>query len=230
MISLNYSKIISEITNSLVSYISKLEDLKYQYQQSIDEYKRLNELYDNITFDIDEFVEEYNKSKNSQKEYFKSIVSEIYEDKKDVRALFSELKNDYLISMYSSKKNDYPQLNDFLDRIEDKLKSLELMINEDKLKEIEDRIVEYIDFSNIFDKDKLLGLYDTDKYVDMIDSLDMDSSTKIEAMEMGIKEFNRLYNEELEETYTSYNELEIDLDDMNQDYLDDFDFDGVVDE
>ena len=64
----------------------------------------------------------------------------------------------------------------------------------------------------------------------MIDSLDMDSSTKIEAMEMGIKEFNRLYNEELEETYTSYNELEIDLDDMNQDYLDDFDFDGVVDE
>lgn len=230
MISLNYSKIISEITNSLVSYISKLEDLKYQYQQSIDEYKKLNELYDNITFDIDEFVEEYNKSKNSQKEYFKSIVNEIYEDKKDVRALFSELKNDYLISMYSSKKNDYPQLNDFLDRIEDKLKSLELMINEDKLKEIEDRIVEYIDFSNIFDKDKLLGLYDTDKYVDMIDSLDMDSSTKIEAMEMGIKEFNRLYNEELEETYTSYNELEIDLDDMNQDYLDDFDFDGVVDE
>ena len=230
MISLNYSKIISEITNSLVSYISKLEDLKYQYQQSIDEYKKLNELYDNITFDIDEFVEEYNKSKNSQKEYFKSIVDEIYEDKKDVRALFSELKNDYLISMYSSKKNDYPQLNDFLDRIEDKLKSLELMINEDKLKEIEDRIVEYIDFSNIFDKDKLLGLYDTDKYVDMIDSLDMDSSTKIEAMEMGIKEFNRLYNEELEETYTSYNELEIDLDDMNQDYLDDFDFDGVVDE
>ena len=195
MISLNYSKIISEITNSLVSYISKLEDLKYQYQQSIDEYKKLNELYDNITFDIDEFVEEYNKSKNSQKEYFKSIVNEIYEDKKDVRALFSELKNDYLISMYSSKKNDYPQLNDFLDRIEDKLKSLELMINEDKLKEIEDRIVEYIDFSNIFDKDKLLGLYDTDKYVDMIDSLDMDSSTKIEAMEMGIKEFNRLYNE-----------------------------------
>lgn len=230
MISLNYSKIISEITTSLVSYISKLEDLKYQYQQSIDEYKKLNELYDNITFDIDEFVEEYNKSKNSQKEYFKSIVNEIYEDKKDVRALFSELKNDYLISMYSSKKNDYPQLNDFLDRIEDKLKSLELMINEDKLKEIEDRIVEYIDFSNIFDKDKLLGLYDTDKYVDMIDSLDMDSSTKIEAMEMGIKEFNRLYNEELEETYTSYNELEIDLDDMNQDYLDDFDFDGVVDE
>ena len=230
MISLNYSKIISEITNSLVSYISKLEDLKYQYQQSIDEYKKLNELYDNITFDIDEFVEEYNKSKNSQKEYFKSIVNEIYEDKKDVRALFSELKNDYLISMYSSRKNDYPQLNDFLDRIEDKLKSLELMINEDKLKEIEDRIVEYIDFSNIFDKDKLLGLYDTDKYVDMIDSLDMDSSTKIEAMEMGIKEFNRLYNEELEETYTSYNELEIDLDDMNQDYLDDFDFDGVVDE
>ena len=230
MISLNYSKIISEITNSLVSYISKLEDLKYQYQQSIDEYKKLNELYDNITFDIDEFVEEYNKSKNSQKEYFKSIVNEIYEDKKDVRALFSELKNDYLISMYSSKKNDYPQLNDFLDRIEDKLKSLELMINEDKLKEIEDRIVEYIDFSNIFDKDKLLGLYDTDKYVDMIDSLEMDSNTKIEAMEMGIKEFNRLYNEELEETYTSYNELEIDLDDMNQDYLDDFDFDGVVDE
>lgn len=230
MISLNYSKIISEITNSLVSYISKLEDLKYQYQQSIDEYKKLNELYDNITFDIDEFVEEYNKSKNSQKEYFKSIVNEIYEDKKDVRALFSELKNDYLISMYSSKKNDYPQLNDFLDRIEDKLKSLELMINEDKLKEIEDRIVEYIDFSNIFDKDKLLGLYDTDKYVDMIDSLDMDSNIKIEAMEMGIKEFNRLYNEELEETYTSYNELEIDLDDMNQDYLDDFDFDGVVDE
>ena len=46
MISLNYSKIISEITNSLVSYISKLEDLKYQYQQSIDEYKKLNELYD----------------------------------------------------------------------------------------------------------------------------------------------------------------------------------------
>lgn len=230
MISLNYSKIISEITNSLVSYISKLEDLKFQYKQSIDEYKKLNELYDNITFDIDEFVEEYNKSKNSQKEYFKSIVNEIYEDKKDVRALFSELKNDYLISMYSSKKNDYPQLNDFLDRIEDKLKSLELMINEDKLKEIEDRIVEYIDFSNIFDKDKLLGLYDTDKYVDMIDSLDMDSNTKIEAMEMGIKEFNRLYNEELEETYTSYNELEINLDDMNQDYLDDFDFDGVVDE
>ena len=66
MISLIYSKIISEITNSLVSYISKLEDLKYQYQQSIDEYKKLNELYDNITFDIDEFVEEYNKSKNSE--------------------------------------------------------------------------------------------------------------------------------------------------------------------
>ena len=230
MISLNYSKIISEITNSLVSYISKLEDLKYQYQQSIDEYKKLNELYDNITFDIDEFVEEYNKTKNSQKEYIKSIFKYIYKYKKNVKEIFIELKNDYLISMYSSKKNDYPQLNDFLDRIEDKLKSLELMINEDKLKEIEDRIVEYIDFSNIFDKDKLLGLYDTDKYVDMIDSLDMDSSTKIEAMEMGIKEFNRLYNEELEETYTSYNELEIDLDDMNQDYLDDFDFDGVVDE
>lgn len=230
MISLNYSKIISEITNSLVSYISKLEDLKFQYQQSIDEYNKLNELYDNITFDIEEFVEEYNKSKNSQKEYFKSIVNEIYEDKKDIRALYSELKNDYLISMYSSKKNDYPQLNDFLDKIEDKLKSLELMISEDKLKEIEDKIVEYIDFSNIFDKDKLLGLYDTDKYVDMIDSLDMESSIKIEAMEMGIKEFNRLYNEELDESYTSYNELEIDLDDLNQDFLDDFDFDGVADE
>jgi len=230
MISLNYSKIITEITNSLVSYISKLEDLKYQYQQAIDDYKKLNDLYDNITFDIDEFVEEYNKSKNSQKEYFKSIVNEVYENKKDINALYSELKNDYLISMYSSRKNEYPQLNDFLDKIEDKLKSLELMINEDKLKEIENKIVEYIDFSNIFDKDKLLGLYDTDKYIDIIDSLDMDSNTKIEAMEMGIKEFNRLYNEELEESYTSYNELEIDLDDLDQDYLDDFDFDGVIDE
>ena len=29
--------------------------------------------YDNITFDIDEFVEEYNKSKNSQKEYFNNL-------------------------------------------------------------------------------------------------------------------------------------------------------------
>ena len=50
-------------------------------------------------------------------------------------------------------------------------------------------------------------------------------------MEMGIKEFNRLYDEKLEEEYSSYNELSVEYtNDLGEDYLDDFNFDGVENE
>ena len=150
--------------------------------------------------------------------------------KEKVKALLDEIRNDYLVSIYSND-NKFPMLKDFMSKLKDKSDSLSLMLNDDKLREINSRIEEYIDFSNIFDKDKLLGLYDTNKYIDIIDSLNIDSDIKIQAMEMGIKEFNRLYQERLEEEYSSYNELSIDYsNDLGEDYLDDFSFDGVENE
>ena len=230
MVYLDYRKIISSINDGLISYISRLEDIKYQYIQSLKEYNKLNSLYENMSYDISKFVEEYRKSSKSKKDYFKSIVEEIYEDNNLVKTLISETRNDYLISMYSNNSN-YPMLNDFINKLKDKIDSLSLMLNEEKLKELDNRIIEYIDFSNIFDKNKLLSLYDTNKYIDIIDSLDLDSDIKIQAMEMGIKEFNRLYDEKLEEEYSSYNELSVEYtNDLGEDYLDDFNFDGVENE
>ena len=227
---INYRKVISSINNGLIRYISHLEDIKYQYNVSLQEYKKLNSLYENMTYNLEEFVKEYAKSSKSQKEYFISIVNEIYEDKEKVKALLDETRNDYLVSIYSND-NKFPMLKDFMSKLKDKSDSLSLMLNDDKLREINSRIEEYIDFSNIFDKDKLLGLYDTNKYIDIIDSLNIDSDIKIQAMEMGIKEFNRLYQERLEEEYSSYNELSIDYsNDLGEDYLDDFSFDGVENE
>ena len=227
---INYRKVISSINNGLIRYISHLEDIKYQYNVSLQEYKKLNSLYENMTYNLEEFVKEYAKSSKSQKEYFISIVNEIYEDKEKVKALLDETRNDYLVSIYSND-NKFPMLKDFMSKLKDKSDSLSLMLNDDKLREINSRIEEYIDFSNIFDKDKLLGLYDTNKYIDIIDSLNIDSDIKIQAMEMGIKEFNRLYQERLEEEYSSYNELSIDYsNDLGEDYLDDFNFDGVENE
>lgn len=226
MVYLNYRKIISSINNGLIRYISKLEDIKYQYMESLKEFKKLDSLYENMSYDLDKFVKEYAKSSQSKKDYFKSIVLEIYDDKEQVKALLNETRNNYLVSIYSN--SDYPMLNDFMNRIKQKRDSLSLMLNEDKLKELDSKIVEYVDFSNIFDKDKLLGLYDTNKYIDIIDSLDIDADTKIQAMEMGIKEFNRLYDEKLEEEFSSYNELSIEYNsDLGEDYLDEFNFDGV---
>ena len=227
---INYRKVISSINNGLIRYISHLEDIKYQYNVSLQEYKKLNSLYENMIYNLEEFVKEYAKSSKSQKEYFISIVNEIYEDKEEVKALLDETRNDYLVSIYSND-NKFPMLKDFMNKLKDKRDSLSLMLNEDKLREINSRIEEYIDFSNIFDKDRLLGLYDTNKYIDIIDSLNIDSDIKIQAMEMGIKEFNRLYHEKLEEEYSSYNELSIDYsNDLGEDYLDDFNFDGVENE
>ena len=118
-----------------------------------------------------------------------------------------------------------------MNKLKDKCDSLSLMLNDERLKELDNKIEEYIDFSRIFDKDRIIGLYDTNKYIDIIDSLNIDADTKIQAMEMGIKEFNRLYNELLEEEYSSYNELSIDYTrDLDEDYLDDFSFDGVENE
>ena len=226
MVYLNYRKIISSINNGLIRYVSKLEDIKYQYMQSLKEYKKLDSLYENMSYDLDKFVKEYAKSSQSQKAYFKSIVSEIYDDKEQVKALLNETRNNYLVSFYGN--SDYPMLKDFMNKIKQKRDSLSLMLNEEKLKELDNKIVEYVDFSNIFDKDKLLGLYDTNKYIDIIDSLDIDADTKIQAMEMGIKEFNRLYDEKLEEDFSSYNELSIEYNsDLGEDYLDEFNFDGV---
>ena len=227
---INYRKVISSINNGLIRYISHLEDIKYQYNVSLQEYKKLNSLYENMSYNLEEFVKEYVKSSKSQKEYFISIVNEIYENQDEVKALLDETRNDYLVSIYSND-NKFPMLKDFMSKLKDKCDSLSLMLNEDKLREINSRIEEYIDFSNIFDKDKLLGLYDTNKYIDIIDSLNIDSDIKIQAMEMGIKEFNRLYQERLEEEYSSYNELSIDFsNDLGEDYLDDFNFDGVENE
>lgn len=227
---INYRKVISSINNGLIRYISHLEDIKYQYNVSLQEYKKLSSLYENMSYNLEEFVKEYAKSSKSQKEYFISIVNEIYDDQDEVKALLDETRNDYLVSIYS-KDNKFPMLKDFMNKLKDKCDSLSLMLNEDKLREINSRIEEYIDFSNIFDKDKLLGLYDTNKYIDIIDSLNIDSDIKIQAMEMGIKEFNRLYHERLEEEYSSYNELSIDFsNDLGEDYLDDFNFDGVENE
>ena len=227
---INYRKVISSINNGLIRYISHLEDIKYQYNVSLKEYNKLNSLYENMSYNLEEFVKEYAKSSKSQKEYFISIVNEIYENQDEVKALLDETRNEYLVFIYS-KDNKFPMLKDFMSKLKDKCDSLSLMLNEDKLREINSRIEEYIDFSNIFDKDKLLGLYDTNKYIDIIDSLNIDSDIKIQAMEMAIKEFNRLYQERLEEEYSSYNELSIDFStDLGEDYLDDFNFDGVENE
>ena len=66
---------------------------------------------------------------------------------------------------------------------------------------------------------------------DIIDSLDLDYDTKIQAMEMGIKEFNRLYNEKLEEEYASLKDMTVDgIQHLGYDYSEDFDFDGVENE
>ena len=58
MVYLNYRKIISSINDGLISYISRLEDIKYQYIQSLKEYNKLNSLYENMSYDISKFVEE----------------------------------------------------------------------------------------------------------------------------------------------------------------------------
>jgi len=230
MVLLNYSKIITTITDGLVSYISNLEDLKYQYQSSLDEYNKLNSLYENMNYNLVKFVSEYAKSSKDKKDYFKSIVNEIYEDKEEVKALLNETRNNYLVSIYS-ENNNYPKLREFMNKLKDKCDSLSLMLNEDKLREIEAKINEYIDFSYIFDKDKLISLYDTNKFIDIIDSLDIDYDSKIQAMEMGIKEYNRLYNEKIEEEYASYKDLTVDyIPYLGYDYSEDFDFDGVENE
>ena len=50
-------------------------------------------------------------------------------------------------------------------------------------------------------------------------------------MEMGIKEYNRLYNEKIEEEYASYKDLTVDyIPYLGYDYSEDFDFDGVENE
>ena len=169
MVLLNYSKIITTITDGLVSYISNLEDLKYQYQSSLDEYNKLNSLYENMNYNLVKFVSEYAKSSKDKKDYFKNIVNEIYEDKEEVKALLNETRNNYLVSIYS-KNNNYPMLREFMSKLKEKIDSLSLMLNEEKIQEIDSRINEYIDFSYIFDKDKLIGLYDTNRYIDIIDS------------------------------------------------------------
>ena len=230
MVFINYRKVISSITNGLIRYVSHLEDIKYQYNVSLQEYKKLNSLYENMNYNLEDFVKEYAKSSNSQKEYFISIVNEIYDGKRQVKALLNETRNEYLISLYSNDES-FPMLKDFMNKLKDKCDSLSLMLNDERLKELDNKIEEYIDFSRIFDKDRIIGLYDTNKYIDIIDSLNIDADTKIQAMEMGIKEFNRLYNELLEEEYSSYNELSIDYTrDLDEDYLDDFSFDGVENE
>ncbi len=230
MVFINYRKVISSITNGLIRYVSHLEDIKYQYNVSLQEYKKLNSLYENMNYNLEDFVKEYAKSSNSQKEYFISIVNEIYDGQRQVKALLNETRNDYLVSIYSDEES-YPMLKDFMNKLKDKCDSLSFMLNDERLKELDNKIEEYIDFSRIFDKDKIIGLYDTNKYIDIIDSLNIDADTKIQAMEMGIKEFNRLYNELLEEEYSSYNELSIDYTrDLDEDYLDDFSFDGVENE
>jgi len=230
MVFINYRKVISSITNGLIRYVSHLEDIKYQYNVSLQEYKKLNSLYENMNYNLEDFVKEYAKSSNSQKEYFISIVNEIYDGQRQVKALLNETRNEYLISIYSNDES-FPMLKDFMNKLKDKCDSLSLMLNDERLKELDNKIEEYIDFSRIFDKDRINGLYDTNKYIDIIDSLNIDADTKIQAMEMGIKEFNRLYNELLEEEYSSYNELSIDYTrDLDEDYLDDFSFDGVENE
>lgn len=230
MIFINYSKIISSITDSLVSYISNLEELKYQYTNSLEEYKKLDDLYQSMSFNLEKFVQEYAKSSKSKKEYFKSIVEEIYEDKNLVKALFNETRNNYLVSIYSNN-NNYPMLKDFMEKLKQKRDSLSLMLDEEKLQEIENKINEYIDFSYIFDRDRFISIYDANKYIDIIDSLDLDYDTKIQAMEMGIKEFNRLYNEKLEEEYASLKDMTVDgIQHLGYDYSEDFDFDGVENE
>ena len=230
MVFINYRKVISSITNGLIRYVSHLEDIKYQYNVSLQEYKKLNSLYENMNYNLEDFVKEYAKSSNSQKEYFISIVNEIYDGQRQVKALLNETRNEYLISIYSNDES-FPMLKDFMNKLKDKCDSLSLMLNDERLKELDNKIEEYIDFSRIFDKDRIIGLYDTNKYIDIIDSLNIDADTKIQAMEMGIKEFNRLYNELLEEEYSSYNELSIDYTrDLDEDYLDDFSFDGVENE
>ena len=230
MILLKYSKIISSITDGLVSYISNLQDLKSEYIKQIDDFNRLNNLYENMNYDLKKFVLEYTKSSKAKKDYFKTIVNEIYDDKKLIKKLFDETRNDYLLSIYSNY-NSYPMLNDFISKIKDKIDSISLMLDPNKIKEIDNKINEYLDFSDIFDKDKLISLYDTNKYIDIIDSLEIDSDIKIQAMEMGIKEFNRIYNEKLEEEYASYNELSLEYNlDLGEDYLDDFSFDEVENE
>lgn len=230
MVFLNYSKIIASITDGLVSYISNLEDLKYQYTSQLKEFNKLNSLYENMNYDLDKFVKEYAKSSKSKKEYFLSIVNEIYEEDYQVKTLLNETRNNYLVSIYSNN-NNYPMLNDFMNRLKQRIDSLSLMLDEDRIKEIDSRINEYIDFSYIFDKDRLIGLYDTNRFIDIIDSLDIDYDTKIQAMEMGIKEYNRLYNEKIEEEYSSYKELSVDvIPYLGDDYSEDFNFDEVENE
>ena len=116
MVFINYRKVISSITNGLIRYVSHLEDIKYQYNVSLQEYKKLNSLYENMNYNLEDFVKEYAKASESQKEYFKSIVNEIYDGKRQVKALLNETRNEYLISLYSNDES-FPMLKDFMNKL-----------------------------------------------------------------------------------------------------------------
>ena len=224
MVSLNYEKTISSIMDGLVKYIYKLEEYKTAYNYSLDDYNKLNGLYENMDYDLDKFVKEFAKSKKEQKEYFNSIVNEIYKDPKKIKELYNETRTDYLISFYSSI-NTYRMLNDFKSKLKDKIDSLSLMLSENELNDVESKIEKYIDFSNIFDKDKLKEPYNINDYIDIIESLNISPDDMIHATELALIEVERLTKDKNEEDLIQLEEFNIDEEEHEENFLDKFIYD-----